>query len=670
MNQLSPAEKAARKKARKAAKSRPPPKVPVSALRELALFNGVSTRILDQIEARSEAEIINRDVFIAGSDQGQSTDNLFFHFVISGQVGLGEMTEQAGKASKAKAKAEIFKKVGQTYGVLTEGDFFSDNFASANGGLCLYTITEVHAVRIRQDALDDILQKNPSLKDRFKKHTEKWFHRIHYLRQNSGRDEILDFYVKNGFSFSTRTKIRQLEICIDCDKCVVGCEERHGVARLERFGPQVGLINFSISCRQCYDPRCLIDCNFDAIARDPISQEIRVSMADCTGCSVCARACPNDSIFIYGVTDDMDTSIWEKAGKKVPKKIATKCDRCAGYDDMACVAACPTGSMIDATPEDIFNISVDKSVNENCSTQPFEMGWTENKAIRKLPKILYSLAGLLIFICISEWVSRRWFGDTLILPFFTEEVLGKRLGEGYTSFRGLGYWFGIIGALCMCATLLYVIRNRFETKTQAFGSKYFWFSLHNALGVLGPALVFLHGNLHFAKWPTVGVWASILVVLSGFLGQYLANQLPGIEYKTQRDLQDLDRAINQLSEGWGEHTRSVNVAELVKLRNMELDASRAENMGTFRFLAHLVLDDLTRFIRIAKLRFGELQKVKNKALRKQTIQLFRERLLVDRQKRFYKTAGRLVAQWRLFHIFFSIGLFLLMALHVAVVLLF
>jgi Fe-S-cluster-containing hydrogenase component 2 len=657
--------KEARKKARLAAKRLPPPTVSKDALRRLELFDGVPESTMTALLAKAEGVVLERDAMLAVPNE--PVKDPYLNFIVAGQVGCGEWTEAAQKAVGAKAKAELFKKVGQTIAVFAYGDFYADDFAREAGGLCLYAITECQAVRVRTSDAVALLGQNPALQDRLRRHAERWLHRIKCLREEGGRDDIFDFYVKNGFSFSTRTKIRQLELCIDCDKCVVGCEERHGFARIERFGPQVGLINFSITCRQCYDPRCLIDCNFDAIARDPVSHEIRIDMESCTGCSVCARSCPNDSIFIHEITPDMDVSLWEDAGKKAPKKVAQKCDRCAGYDDMACIAACPTGSMIDAVPELIFGLEQSKPLDDSCSTRPFEEGWSENATPRALPKLLYGLSAFLILASTAEWIFRRWLPEMSFMPLYADEVLK---GEAYDSGRGLGMLFGIMGAVCMLGTLIYVVRNRFETSTTFLGSKYLWFSIHNAVGVLGPALVFLHGNLLFSKWPSVGVWAMIFVVLSGFLGQYLANQLPGKQYRNTRERQDLDKGLVALSQNWGEHTRAVNVAELMIQAKASRGPRDVENLGTFRFLFFLITDDIRRAMTLLRLRFGPLFKVKNRALRRQLLAIRKQQLVLERQDRFYKTAGRLVSQWKLFHIFFSIGLFLLMMLHVLVVIIF
>lgn len=657
------AAKEAKKKARMAAKNVPPPTVPASALAELALFEGAPKKVVDEIVAVAQSVVLKRDQMIL--EPGAKNPVSYVSFVVTGQIGVGEHTEEAAKAKTAAAKSEIFKKVGRTLAVMAKGDYWTDDLAKVGAGLCLYAITECQVIRVPAADLARILKQSTALADKLRKHAERWMTRLRYMREEGGRDEVFDFYVKNGFSFSTRTKIRQLELCIDCDKCVVGCEERHGFARLERFGPQVGLINFSVSCRQCYDPRCLIDCNFDAIARDPASHEIRIKMENCTGCGVCARNCPNDSIFVYDVGEKVDVRLWEDAGKKAPKKVATKCDRCAGYDDMACITACPTGSMIDAVPELIFGLATSKTVDESCSTRPFEEGWSEVATPRALPKVLYGAAALLVVACIAEWLLRRWAPAWSFMPVYTDEVaLGPT--ERFDPGRGLGLLFGIVGAVSMLGTLVYVLRNRFEKELAGIGGKYLWFSVHNALGVLGPALVFLHGNLLFTKWPSVGVWAMIFVVLSGFLGQYLANQIPGRQFRNTRERQDLDKSMQSLSAGWGEHTRSINLADLMMKQQQERAPVDVDGLGTFRFLAYLLRDDAQRWFALRKLK-KDVARVKNAALRKQVYDMTKQRMLLERQDRVFKTVGRLMSQWKLFHIFFSIGLFLLMLLHVGVV---
>ncbi|MEW5852041.1 MAG: hypothetical protein AB2A00_24850 [Myxococcota bacterium] len=655
------AAKLAEKKAKLAAKNIKAPPPPASALRRLPLFQDAPDEVLKIFEATAKGEVVERDVLFLGGDAPKAPEPSL-NFVVAGQVGVAVGTEDGLAASKKKVKAETFKAEGQTLAVFGAGDFFADDITAAAGGLHVYAITEVQLIRVPARRAAEVLQKHPKFQDELRNHAENWIHRIQQLRE-SGREEIFDFFVKNGFSFSTRTKIRQLELCIDCDKCVQACEDRHGFSRLERFGPQVGLINFSISCRQCYDPRCLIDCNFNAINRDPISNEIRIAMENCTGCNVCARNCPNDSIFIYDIPENFDTTVWDNAGKKVPKKNAVKCDRCAGYDDMACISACPTGSMIDAVPELLFGLSANVATEDACAVDPFEKGLSTQEGGRWLPRFSYWLAGILTVACLFEWIFRRWIPDLSFMPFFPED---NQMEGGFDSGRGLGLWLGIIGASCMGGTLIYSMRNRIPALS-FIGSKYTWFALHNALGTLGPALVFLHGNLNFSKWPSLGVYAMTLVVISGLLGQYIANQIPGKEFSIDRELKDLDKSITTLASQWNQHTRSINMLELI----MEEERARQpkdENLGSWKFLLFLATSDIQRWRRLLQLRLGGLKNIKNKALRKQTLELIDSKLVLERRQRFYGTAQRLMGKWKRFHIVTSIVLFVIGTLHIGVVL--
>lgn len=656
------AQKLAEKKARLAAKNIKAPPPSPSVLAELAVFEGAPAAFLKGVEAVGQGHILERDVLYLGGDSKPEHEPSL-HFVVAGQVGVAESTPDALAASKRKSKAETFKAVGRTLAVFGRGDFFADDITLLGNGLQLYAITEVQLIRVPIKALSPLLRKAQKIQDTLRTQAERWVQRLSTLQEN-GRDEVFDFYVKNGFSFSTRTKIRQLELCIDCDKCVQACEDRHGFARLERFGPQVGLINFSVSCRQCYDPRCLTDCNFNAISRDGVSQEIRINMENCTGCNVCARNCPNDSIFIYEIPPEADTSLWDKLGKKAPKKTAVKCDRCAGYDDMACISACPTGSMIDAVPEVLFGLDKTRGLQEACAVEPFEEGLSTQEGGRTFAKLAYWLAGLITVLCVSEWVFRRWVTEMSFMPFYPGDA---QFETGFTSGRGLGMAFGVAGFACMLGTLIYSLRNRIPGLS-FIGSKYLWFSLHNALGVLGPALVFLHGNLNFSKWPSLGVYLMTLTVLSGFLGQYIANQIPGKEFGIDRELKDINKSITALSGQWSQHTRSVNMLEVF----MEQEKARADKesaeMGSARFIWFVLTSDIRVFFRLWGLRLGSLRAIKNRVLRKQTLELLRSRLILERQQKFYGTAQRLMNKWKRFHIAFSSVLFVIAFLHVGIAL--
>ena len=137
-------------------------------------------------------------------------------------------------------------------------------------------------------------------------------------------------------------------------------------------------------------------CSRAGIARLP-SGEVYITES-CIGCGICAERCPYDNISIMTLTEEAEerrSAGWrlgalftqgsgkERGRKKLPmlptsaapgplerprprdaseelrKKLAIKCDLCAGYDNQACVQACPTGAAIRVQPTTFFGSTED-----------------------------------------------------------------------------------------------------------------------------------------------------------------------------------------------------------------------------------------------------------------------------------------------------------------------
>ncbi len=157
----------------------------------------------------------------------------------------------------------------------------------------------------------------------------------------------------------------------------------------------VGNISIATACRQCQDPVCML-CSRAGIARHP-NGEVYITES-CIGCGICAERCPYGAISIAQIDDETGTrNSWqrfsefftkgagkERARKILPvvsantaggnyaapgplemtqpysgydelrKKVAIKCDLCAGYGDQACVQACPTGAAVRIQPAKFF----------------------------------------------------------------------------------------------------------------------------------------------------------------------------------------------------------------------------------------------------------------------------------------------------------------------------
>jgi NADPH-dependent 2,4-dienoyl-CoA reductase/sulfur reductase-like enzyme/Fe-S-cluster-containing hydrogenase component 2/CRP-like cAMP-binding protein len=222
--------------------------------------------------------------------------------------------------------------------------------------------------------------------------------------------EGLHELVNDGVVEGTEVLIIDLDRCIHCNECEDACERRHGHSRMNRKGMVVGNISITTACRQCQDPVCML-CSRAGIARHP-NGEVYITES-CIGCGICAERCPYGAISIAQVEETEQANgpwqrlnAWfartagtEQARKSLPmlnasggargqknlpvvssntaggsravagpldifptrngydelrKKIAIKCDLCAGYRDQACVQACPTGAALRVQPTRFF----------------------------------------------------------------------------------------------------------------------------------------------------------------------------------------------------------------------------------------------------------------------------------------------------------------------------
>ena len=126
-------------------------------------------------------------------------------------------------------------------------------------------------------------------------------------------------------------------------------------------------------------------CSRAGIARHP-NGEVYITES-CIGCGICAERCPYGAISIVNIEEDkqISRSSWQRfssfftnlglndsnaspyvtsgpldtfqprdAFDEIRKKVAIKCDLCAGYKDQACVEACPVGAAIRIQPTKFF----------------------------------------------------------------------------------------------------------------------------------------------------------------------------------------------------------------------------------------------------------------------------------------------------------------------------
>ena len=136
-----------------------------------------------------------------------------------------------------------------------------------------------------------------------------------------------------------------LETCVGCRTCELSCAVSHSKSKdlnkavQEESRPKQRIFvqgsrqgPYPLQCRHCNEPACVLACMSAAITRDPVTGTVAVDKDRCVGCGMCIMSCPYGALIM-----DKDTSV------------STKCDLCAETGEPACVAACPTGSLLYVT---------------------------------------------------------------------------------------------------------------------------------------------------------------------------------------------------------------------------------------------------------------------------------------------------------------------------------
>jgi carbon-monoxide dehydrogenase iron sulfur subunit len=139
------------------------------------------------------------------------------------------------------------------------------------------------------------------------------------------------------------------ERCTACKTCQVACMIEHSEAKdlfaaiFETPRPRTRVYIEAVNgnqvpvlCRHCDDAPCLNACIAGALYRDEATGAVRSNLDRCIGCWTCVMVCP------YGVVT-----------RQQETQRALKCDLCPDRDVPACVAACPTGALVQAEVDDV-----------------------------------------------------------------------------------------------------------------------------------------------------------------------------------------------------------------------------------------------------------------------------------------------------------------------------
>lgn len=373
-----------------------------SVMQRMALFQGISDPDIHWIANKIQFKHFDRDEqLFTESDRGQPARESL-HIIMEGFVKVARRTTAGTGREKSDERIIAYRQ---------GGDYFAGGLDMLGDGRAV-TVTAINRVRVaeipRQEMLT-IIARYPEVNQRFMTRLQEYrmaadaaqtfIGSLDFLRaapaQSYATAEAhearanLRALVGGGVVEGTEVLVIDLDKCVHCDKCEEACGRRHGHSRMNRKGMVVGNISIATACRQCQDPVCML-CSRAGIARMP-SGEVYITES-CIGCGICAERCPYDNISIVSLAQEVEQrSVLQRfseffskgSGKErgrqmlsmanklaapgpldiqqpldafgeIRKKLAIKCDLCAGFDNQACVQACPTGAAFRAQPAQFF----------------------------------------------------------------------------------------------------------------------------------------------------------------------------------------------------------------------------------------------------------------------------------------------------------------------------
>jgi Fe-S-cluster-containing hydrogenase component 2 len=580
--------------------------------------------------------------------------------------------------------------------------------------MACYSVTPAHAIVISRARVDLWKRIYPFMADRFRRANQTARARLDAT--DGARALVADFFIRHGLSVSMTLRVRKIDSCIECYACETACEDRYGVKRLSLNGRILGGLDFVDACHTCTDQRCIDPCNFDAISFDAARKEVLIKEDACTGCTLCAVACPYDAIEMHELDQAPMLKLrLEKAGalkfgdgtprKAKLRRMASKCDHCAFYEDQACISACPTGALVEVLPQDVITTLPDQAratakagfdrtaaINVDALNQASafvkgleipELGRARAPRTKLLIGLWWTLGLFSVAAGGVEILLRKLLPALSASYWLAVHVDGidPELALSRVDYRPgneLAVNFGYAGTFIMISGLFYVWRRRLSFMRN-WGSLRAWFDWHVMTGVVGPIFILYHSAAKLDNWVSLAFWSMVLTVISGLLGRYLTTELPERASTAMVETLEVDRKLSELrsahpgvrvADGWFENYR-----RRVALWERRLNGSAKEKdkkkkatfLGAIATFFWVAKDDLFRGRRRRALKKALKAAVRGKAARKVRREAIRyaERLaLLERRRVLMPRLEPLFRQWRAVHVPMAVALTVIAGLHI------
>ncbi len=686
-------------------------------VQKAAFLDGLNPQFLDDAIRTGDLKLVR-----AGRDVLLDTEGRAL-LVREGQVALArfrpEVLEKERRAQRAyrpgDKKAEkrehkrrqeagpLIRMCETNLALFSEGDLIGLESGGHMTDAAVYAVTPVKLLSISRARLESWRRTYQFFGDRLRRAAEAARRRID---ANSGaRSLVADFFVRHGLSVAMSLRVRELDKCIECYECEKACEERYGVKRLSLNGKVLGALDFVDCCHTCVDQRCIDPCAFDAIRFDTEKKEVLIVEEACTGCTLCAVACPYDAIEMCEMEErpllrlrlDREGKLGFGEGKQRKAKlrrIASKCDHCVSYEDQACISACPTGALLEIPPEAAFTertesladaarggfdhtamVDAAQLFNPKKFIDGLHSDDDKGRSVENRLKIGWMwVVGLLSFLLCFTEIALRKFWPGLSLLFYQQtlvEGLDPDVAMQNIDFRpGSDYavWLGWIGTVVMFSSMFYSAR-KWLPGLKRLGSQRGWFDYHVWAGTIGPLFILLHTAAKLDNWVSIAVWSMVATALSGLVGRYVSTELPDLASQASLHVLDLDR---QLAELRNRHAGVAVADRYYSTMRKRFARVLDPDLSTFRAggaaLMMLARDELARILRVPLLRL-RLTGIKDGAARVQVARLTSDLVLSERRRVLLPRIEPVFREWKTIHVPFAVVLSALSAIHITIELL-
>jgi hypothetical protein len=253
--------------------------------------------------------------------------------------------------------------------------------------------------------------------------------------------------------------------------------------------------------------------------------------------------------------------------------------------------------------------------------------------------------------------------DYYLTPF-TERPFHEQYNDLKPSgFSGHGY--GIVGTLMITAgVVLYSSRKRIRA-LENLGKIKSYLEFHMFLCLVGPILVLYHTTFKFGGLVAVSFWSMTAVVLSGIFGRYLYVQIPRGIHGNELTMDELEKE-NTLIRATLEKDFSLGSTILDKIDLIAVPPLPVAAMSSMEVLSFFVFGNVTRRVKLESL-YREMRK--NNALHDvvgKVRHLVHHRIVLTRRIAFLEQVKQIFHYWHVVHLPFSLIMFLILLVHVAV----